>query len=365
MSNQKFKKNLKDSFFLKLAFRQAEINLGSTSKNPSVGCVIVKNDSVVSSAPTSLNGRPHAEANALNKKEDFKRAKLFSTLEPCSHYGVTTPCVKKIIKKKISHVSFSIIDSDLRSKNKSLDQFKKKKINVKKFILEKYAKNFYESYFFQTNNNYPYIDAKLAVSKDYFSINKSERWITNKRSRVLANFIRSKYNCILSTSDTINSDDPLLNCRIEGIHNKSPDIAIIDRFFKIKKNLKIFQNNKKKIFIFTQSNNTAKENYFKKKGINIVKLKKNIDVKNEISEIFFLLKKFGFNRILVESGVKYINEILKYNLIRNFYLFKSSLNLNNNGTNNTKPFLIKKLKTTIKNKVNINLNGDSLYKIQL
>ena len=58
----------KDSLFLKLAFHQAEINLGSTLLNPSVGCVVVKNNSVISSGRTSLNGRPHAEANALKKK---------------------------------------------------------------------------------------------------------------------------------------------------------------------------------------------------------------------------------------------------------------------------------------------------------
>ena len=58
----------KDSLYLKLAFRQAEINLGSTSLNPSVGCIVVRNNSVISSGRTSFNGRPHAEANALKKK---------------------------------------------------------------------------------------------------------------------------------------------------------------------------------------------------------------------------------------------------------------------------------------------------------
>ncbi|MDC0514172.1 riboflavin biosynthesis protein RibD, partial [Pelagibacteraceae bacterium] len=71
----------KDSYYLKLAFQQAEINLGSTSPNPSVGCVIVKNNSVISSGHTTLKGRPHAEANALNRKLNFRNAKIFITLE--------------------------------------------------------------------------------------------------------------------------------------------------------------------------------------------------------------------------------------------------------------------------------------------
>ena len=59
------------NFYSNLAFRLAEINLGKTNKNPSVGCIIVKDNSVISSAVTSKGGRPHAEFNALNKKENF------------------------------------------------------------------------------------------------------------------------------------------------------------------------------------------------------------------------------------------------------------------------------------------------------
>ena len=149
------------------------------------------------------------------------------------------------------------------------------------------------------------------------------------------------------------------------MERKSPAVIILDRSFKTKKKLKIFTNKNRKISIFTQTNNRSKEKYFKKLGVNIIKLKKSTNLKNEVSDVYFLLKKLGFNRILVESGVKYMNEVLKNNLIKNFYLFKSSFNLNNCGQNNAKSNLIRKLKTNTQSKVKINLNGDSLYKIQL
>ena len=355
----------KKSFFLRLAFRQAKINLGSTSSNPSVGCVVVKNNSVISSACTSFNGRPHAEAMALKKNINFKGSDIYITLEPCSHYGRTPPCVKNIIRNKLHKVTFSINDVDIRSKDLAFERLKKAKINVKRFIYKSYAEKFYKSYFLQSSKQLPYIDVKLAVSNDYYSIDKKKKWITNNNSRNVGNFLRSEYDCILSTSKTINCDNPLLNCRIEGLEEKSPAVIIVDREFKIKKKLKMFANKSREIFIFTQIKNKKKEEFFKKIGVNIIKLNKSTYLKHNICEVYFLLKQLGFNRILVESGVKYIIEILKYNLIRNFYLFKSSLNLKNNGRNNTKVNLIKKLKTTINNKVKINLNGDSLYKIQL
>ena len=109
----------KHSYFLSLAFEQAKNNLGSTKRNPSVGCIVEKNESVISSGFTSFNGRPHAEYNALNKKLNFTNSNLYVTLEPCSHYGVTPPCTNLINKKKIKKVFFSIYDSDARSQKKT------------------------------------------------------------------------------------------------------------------------------------------------------------------------------------------------------------------------------------------------------
>ena len=290
---------------------------------------------------------------------------MYITLEPCSHYGQTPPCVKNIIQKKIHKVIFSINDIDKRSKNLAHKQLKKANIDVKKFIFKEFAKKFYNSYFLQSSKQSPYVDVKLAISKDYLTINKKKRWITNSNSRKVANFLRSKYDCILTTSETINCDNSMLNCRIESLENKSPAVIIVDRSFKVKKNLKIFKDNSREIFIFTQKSNNQKEKHFKMIGVNIIKLKKIDNSKDDISEVYFFLKQLGFNRILIESGMKYINEVLKHNLIKNFYLFKSPISLKNEGKNNTKSILIRKLKTTHKNKVKINLNNDSLYKIQL
>jgi len=120
-------KQIKDSFYIKLAYQQAEINIGSTGSNPSVGAVVVKNNSIISSGYTSLNGRPHAESNALKNKLNYKKSDFYVTLEPCSHYGKTPPCTKKIISKKINRVVFSINDVDLRSKNQASKKLLKKK----------------------------------------------------------------------------------------------------------------------------------------------------------------------------------------------------------------------------------------------
>ena len=94
-----------DKFYLKLALNLAKQHEGLTSENPSVGCVIVKNNKILSLSKTSINGRPHAEANAIRlaNKNDLKGSTIYVTLEPCTHYGKTPPCTDLIIKKNIKN----------------------------------------------------------------------------------------------------------------------------------------------------------------------------------------------------------------------------------------------------------------------
>ena len=355
----------KDNFYTQLAFQQADINLGSTKSNPSVGCVVVKNDSVISSGRTSIDGRPHAEANALKKKGNYLNSDLYVTLEPCSHYGKTSPCTKTIISKKIKRVIFSIEDTDPRSKNKAQKKLKDKNLIVKKFILNKFAKRFYKSYFLQSSKKIPLIDAKLAISKDYFTINKKKKWITNIKSRNLGNFLRSKYDCLLTTSNTINKDNPLFNCRIEGLEKKTPDLIILDRHLKIYKNIKILKKINRKVFIFTTVNNAAKESFLKKKGVQIIKFSKNPNNNSILKEMIFSIKSLGFNRIFLESGITLLSSLLKNNLVETLYLFRSSKKLYSKGLSNLSHSQIKKIRILEKNKIKVNLYGDSLYKINL
>ena len=110
------------NFYSNLAFSLAEKNLGKTNTNPSVGCVIVKNNSVISSAVTSIKGRPHAEFNALKHNINFKNSDMYVTLEPCTHYGLTPPCTNIIKKRKLKMFTiFSMIQiKELIKKLKTL-----------------------------------------------------------------------------------------------------------------------------------------------------------------------------------------------------------------------------------------------------
>ena len=131
---------------------------------------------------------------------------------------------------------------------KKQKKFLNKKGIKTKLIRTKKYKKFYKSYFINKKLSIPFITAKIAISKDYFTINKKKKWITNETSRNNSSFIKKQYDCILSTSKSINQDDSLLNCRINGLNNNKPDLFIIDLKLKLKKKLSLNKYLKKKNF---------------------------------------------------------------------------------------------------------------------
>jgi len=360
MANQKRNRFLnKHLENLTLAFELAKINLGSTNENPSVGCVVEKNGSIISTGYTSVRGRPHAEFNALKKKINFKSSNIYITLEPCSHYGKTPPCTDIIKNKGIKKVYYSIDDYDIRSKNKSKIALSKKNIITNKYFLKNKGLKFYESYYRFKKNKLPIIDAKIAISRDYFTINKKKKWITNDRSRKLTHLLRTNYNALLSTSKSVNKDNSILNCRINGLRHKSPNLIILDRNLIIKKNLKIFTTKiSRKIYLYTTKNNKKKISWLKRKNIRVVIVKK-MESKQDFVNLFHSFVKFGFSRIFIETGLTFINYLLNKKLINNMYIFKTNTNLKKNGFNNASNRLLKQLK--LKNKLKVFLNDDNVY----
>ena len=131
MSSKKDNFTFKDKNYMQLALNLASARKGLTGDNPSVGCLIVKNDRIISIGQTGYYGRPHAEHNAIkNSLEKVKGSKMYVTLEPCNHYGKTPPCTNSIIKSGISELIYSMEDIDKKVKGKSFKILSNKKINL-------------------------------------------------------------------------------------------------------------------------------------------------------------------------------------------------------------------------------------------
>ena len=330
MSSKKDKSQLNDINFLKLALSLANKNEGLTGENPSVGCVIVSDNKIVSTGVTSIGGRPHAEVNAINNlKGKHKNLIAYMTMEPCTHFGKTPPCTKKIIDKKIKKVVYGINDVDPRTAQKAHKQLKSKGIKVLKNVYQSEIKDFYRKYIYVKKNNLPYVIGKIACSNDNYIKSKSNKYLVDENTLKVTHLLRFRNQGILITYKTLNDDNPKLDCRLNGLKKFSPIKFIIDKNLKSKKNSFIFTKGKVKNYIFHNCFDQKIIKSFNKKNIVLIRIKEDKNNNLNLNEILKKIYKLKIQTLLVEGGKKLTKEFTINNLFNEFYLLKSSKNLKN------------------------------------
>ena len=225
-----------DQRFISYALKLAQRNLGGTSPNPVVGCVIVSDGKIISSGVTARGGRPHAEKIAIDKIADKKildGATIYVTLEPCSHFGQTSPCVDEIIKNKFKKVVIATQDPDSRVNGKGIAKLREAGIDLTcgpwDKILEKEAKEINRGFFTAKKLGRPFVTLKIATSLDgkIATKNFDSKWITSENARNFSHLLRAKNDAILVGANTVAKDNPRLDCRLPGLEDFSPRIVIL------------------------------------------------------------------------------------------------------------------------------------------
>ena len=179
--------------YLLKAHSLAYKNFGKTFPNPSVGCLIVKNNKIISKAVTAPAGRPHAEEIALKKAGSKSYGgTMYVTLEPCYHKSHNGSCTDQIIKSCIKKIFIAKVDPDPRTNKKSIKKLKKNNIYTNVGMTEEKTNLLNRFFFNSLKNKRPYIKVKMAISNDEkiaFS-DYSSKWISNTKSRIYAHKIR-------------------------------------------------------------------------------------------------------------------------------------------------------------------------------
>jgi diaminohydroxyphosphoribosylaminopyrimidine deaminase/5-amino-6-(5-phosphoribosylamino)uracil reductase len=178
--------------------------------------------------------------------------------------------------------------------------------------------------------------------------------------------LRANHDSILTTSKTILKDDPMLNCRLDGLQKYSPKRFIIDKNLNIPMKSKIVKTaNKISTYVFynlIDKKKLKKLNQVEVKTIRINLRNKHLD----FNKIILFLRKKGFYRVFVEAGIKFNNFLVDNYYINDFYHFYSDQLLKNRGFHNAKIFFNKmnKIKHS-KREIEINLFQDKLLKYSL
>ncbi|MDD4047507.1 MAG: bifunctional diaminohydroxyphosphoribosylaminopyrimidine deaminase/5-amino-6-(5-phosphoribosylamino)uracil reductase RibD, partial [Clostridia bacterium] len=217
--------------YMSKAIELAQKGLGYTSPNPLVGTVIVKENRIIGEGYHQYYGGAHAEINAFNNAtENVQGATLYVTLEPCSHYGKTPPCVKAIIEKKISKVVIGMMDPNPIVAGNGMKNLKEHGIEVVCGILEDKVKQLNEIYIKYITTKLPFCILKTAMTLDgkIASSIGDAKWITNEESRKYVHEIRHKVSGIMVGIGTVLADNPKLTTRLENKKGKDPIRIIVD-----------------------------------------------------------------------------------------------------------------------------------------
>lgn len=319
--------------FINLAHDIALKNLGKTFPNPSVGCIISKNNKIISKGVTSSTGRPHAEEIALKKAGKKSRgATMYVTLEPCFHSSQNGSCSDQILRSGIKEVYVSCIDQDPRTKNKSISKLKRNKIKVIVGIQKEKTLSTNNFFFKSILKKKPFTKVKMAISSDYKIAwsNYKSKWISNSKSRKYVHNLRSKSQAILTTSKTILKDNPRFTVRKNNKIIKYLNVVVIDKNLNIPLYAKVLKNlHERRVIIFTSKKN-PKSQKLKQLGCEIVEMKSEYNKLN-LKKICSHLYKLKISDLLVEAGGILFADLIKNKLIDEIHLFKAPIIIGEKG----------------------------------
>ena len=207
-----------DIEYMQRAIALAKKGVGFVNPNPMVGCVVVKDNEIITEGYHEYYGGFHAERNALtNTTADCKDATLYVTLEPCCHYGKTPPCTEIIIEKGIKKVVVGFLDPNPLVAGKGIKILEDEGIEVVTGVEVDKIKELNKVFLKYINTKRPYVLLKTAMTLDgkIASYTGDSKWITNEKSRKLVHKLRSEMMGIVAGIGTVKADNPMLNCRLE------------------------------------------------------------------------------------------------------------------------------------------------------
>ena len=293
--------------YIKRCIQLAENGLGTTYPNPMVGSVIVHDNKIIGEGWHRKAGEPHAEVNAINSVKDktlLKKATIYVSLEPCSHYGKTPPCSDLIIASGIKKILIGSIDPFPEVSGKGIKKLMDAGCQVTLGILDTKCNVLNKRFFTFHKQQRPYIILKWAQSVDGFiaPISTEENhtrepiWITNQYSRQLVHKWRSEEAAILVGTNTAVMDNPKLDTRL--FEGTNPVRVLLDKNLRLTEDSSLLDKSTKTIVICSDE---AQKTISKTSSENLIFETINFekDITTEICKILF---KHGLQSIIIEGG---------------------------------------------------------------
>lgn len=316
-----------DNHFLQHALRIGARHLGRTMPNPSVGCVLVKDNQVIATGVTGIGGRPHAEALAVEAAgKAAKGATAYVTLEPCSHHGKTPPCADVLMKAGIKRVVIAATDPDSRVAGNGIVMLKNAGIEVTELKTDHPHRGFFR----RVQYGLPYVMLKMATTSDgaMHDGTLTRLNITGDVALRHGHLLRGQSDAVLTGVGTVIADDPQLTCRIKGYEHPSLIRIIADRQLRTPiDSILVKTAEQNPTWILTLADTLEKVGShaveLREQGVKILALE-------DMSPrgILMALAKEGIARLLIEAGPTLCEAFIEANSVDTLYWYRAPHSLN-------------------------------------
>lgn len=320
-----------DFQFMSRAIQLAKRGRYTCDPNPRVGCVVSRDNQVISEGWHAVAGEAHAEINALNNSSDVAGSTVYLTLEPCSHHGRTPPCVEALINAKVTDVIIAMVDPNPLVAGSGIKKLEDAGISVKQGLLEVEARKLNSGFIKRMTQHLPYTRCKMAMSLDGRTAlaNGESQWISSELSRRDVHRLRAASSAVLTSVETLVKDDASLNARDLDFEFKQAVRVIVDRTLKTPTQAKIFSI-PGQIIIYTEDDNDERIHALEKRGAEVVCLAKT---ESWLKDVFMhLANEVEINELMVEAGSTFSGALIEQGLIDELIVYMAPVLLGDDAS---------------------------------
>lgn len=312
-----------DHRWMSLALELAARGMNTTTPNPRVGCVIVREGEKVGEGWHERAGEPHAEVLALAQAAGKARgATVYLTLEPCSHHGRTPPCTDALIEARVGRVIAAMEDPNPLVNGEGLARLRAAGIEVRCGLLAAQAGELNPGFVSRMTRGLPWVRMKVAASLDGFTAlaDGTSQWITGEAAREDGHRWRARSCAILTGIGTVREDDPRMTARLAGV-SRQPVKVLVDSRLEVSLDAHILKGGEVLVVCAHLRGEVAAQ--LRDRGCEVLHLP-NPAGKVDLRALMRELASRGLNEIHVEAGHKLNGSLLREACVDELLIYLSA-----------------------------------------
>ncbi|MDQ3263178.1 MAG: bifunctional diaminohydroxyphosphoribosylaminopyrimidine deaminase/5-amino-6-(5-phosphoribosylamino)uracil reductase RibD [Myxococcota bacterium] len=312
-------------FFMRIALEEAAKGVGRTSPNPAVGAILVKAGRIIARGYHQKAGSAHAEVVALNAAGAQARgADLYTTLEPCDHFGRTPPCSQAILSAGVRRVFCGSADPNPLVSGKGVARLQAAGVEVRTGILQAEADALNRPFFKAVTTGLPYVTLKAAVTLDgkLATATGDSKWVTGEEARLHVHRLRNRVDAVLVGGNTVRLDDPQLTTRLpKGEQGRDPVRVVVDSHLALPLSRKLFQPGGPRTIVATlEAEDSPRARKLKARGVEVWRMPSRAG-RVSLTPLLRRLGREGLSHVLAEGGAELFASLIQARLADELWLF--------------------------------------------